>query len=343
MTYEQIIKDLQAKKYSPVYFLHGDEPFYIDRISSYIEEHTLTEEEKAFNLHVIYGKDTDKLSLISLASRFPMVAQRQVVIVREAQEMKNLVPKKGDEEKTDKDALLDYILKPSPTTVLVFCHKYKSVDGRSRLAKAAQKNAVLFESKKMYDDKLPDWITNFVHAKKYHISPAASVLLAEYLGNDLSKISGEIDKLMLNLKPEMQITPEHIETYIGISKDYNVFELQNAFIKKDVLKANRIAKYFAANSRDNPFVVTLGTLYSFFSKILIYHSLKDKTRENVASSLGINPYFISQYESAARNYPLHKTRSVISHLREYDVRSKGVGSNPGEGELLRELVFRILH
>lgn len=343
MTSDQIIKDLQAKKYSPVYFLHGDEPFYIDKISDYIEAHALAEDEKAFNQHVLYGKDTDKLSLISLASRFPMMAQRQVVIVREAQEMKNLIPKKGEEEKTDRDALIEYILKPAPTTILVFCHKYKTIDGRSRLAKAVQKNAVLFESKKMWDDKLPDWITNFVHSKKYRISPAASVLLAEYLGNDLSKISGEIDKLMLNLKSETQITPEHIETYIGISKDYNVFEFHKALGKKDVLKANRIAQHFAANERENPFVVTMGTLYTYFSKILIYHSLKDKSRENVASSLGINPYFISEYETAVRNYPLEKTKQVISHLRNYDVRSKGVGSNPGQGELLRELVFRILH
>ena len=195
----------------------------------------------------------------------------------------------------------------------------------------------------MWDDKLPDWITNFVHSKKYRISPAASVLLAEYLGNDLSKISGEVEKLMLNLKPETQITPEHIETYIGISKEYNNFEFQNALGKKDVLKANRIAQHFAANQRDNPFVVTMGTLYTFFSRILIYHSLKDKSRDNVASSLGINPFFISQYETAVRNYPLDKTRAIISHLRNCDVKSKGVDSNTESGELLRELVYRILH
>jgi DNA polymerase-3 subunit delta len=169
------------------------------------------------------------------------------------------------------------------------------------------------------------------------------VLLAEYLGNDLSKIAGEIEKLSLNLKPETQITPEHIETYIGISKDYNVFEFQKALGKKDVLKANRIALHLSANERENPFVLTMGTLYSYFNKILIYHSLKDKSRENVASSLGVNPYFVSEYETAVRNYPLEKAKTIISHLREYDVRSKGVGSNPGHGELLRELVFRILH
>jgi DNA polymerase III subunit delta len=311
MTFDQIIKDLQAKKYSPVYFLHGDEPYYIDKISDYIEAHVLTEDEKAFNQHVLYGKETDKLSLVSLARRFPMMAQRQVVVVREAQDMRNLVPKKGDEEKTDKDALLDYVQNPSPTTVLVLCHKYKKVDGRSKLLKAVQKNAVLFESMKMWDNKLPDCSTNFVHSKKYRISPAAAVLLAEYLGNDLSKISGEIDQLMLNLKPETQITPEHIETYIGISKEYNVFEFQKAIGKKDVLKANRIAQHFAASEKENPFPVTMGSLYTYFNKILIYHSLKDKSRENVASSLGVNPYFVSEYETAVRNYPLEKTRLVI--------------------------------
>ena len=343
MTSDQILTDLRSKKYAPVYVLHGDEPYYIDRVAAYIEEHGLTEDEKAFNLHVLYGKDVDKLALVSLAKRYPMMAQRQVVIVREAQEIKNLIPKKGDDEKADKDALVDYVLQPSPTTVLVLCHKYKTIDGRSKLAKAAQKNAVVLESKKMWDDKLPDWITAFVHSHKYKISPAASVLLAEYLGNDLEKIAGEIEKLFLNLKPETQITPEHIEQYIGISKEYNVFELQNALGSKDVLKANKIAQHLSANQKENPMVLTLGFLYSFFQKILIYHSLKDKSKGSVAAALGINPYFVSQYEMAVRNYPPDKTKAVISHLRDYDVRSKGVGSNPGEGELLRELVFRILH
>lgn len=344
MTFDQIINEIKNKKYSPIYFLHGDEAFYIDKISSFIEENVLNENEKAFNQHVIYGRDTDKLSLLSLARRFPMMAERQVVVVREAQEMKNLIAKNDDEgADKNKDQFLEYILKPSPSTILVICYKYKAFDKRTRLAKVLQKSSFAFEFKKMYDDKLPDWITHYVHSKQYRINPSASILLAEYLGNDLSKISNELNKLMLNVKPGSEITSAHIEAYIGISKDYNVFELQNALVKKDVLKANRIAKYFAANPKSSPFVVTLGTLYSFFVKILIYHSLKDKKRENIVSALGINPYFIPQYESAARIYPLEKTRSVISHLREYDARSKGIGSNPGEGELLRELVFRILH
>ncbi|MBK5284085.1 MAG: DNA polymerase III subunit delta, partial [Bacteroidia bacterium] len=226
MTFEQIIKELKNKKYSPVYFLHGDESFYIDKISSYIEENVLDENEKSFNQHVIYGKETDKLSLLSLARRFPMMSERQVIIVREAQEMKNLVSKSDDEDSAkNKDPFMEYILKPSPSTILVICYKYKTFDKRTRLAKALQKNSFLFEYKKMYDDKLPDWITNYVRSKEYRINPATSVLLSEYLGNDLSKISNELDKLMLNVKQGSDITASHIETYIGISKDYNVFEL----------------------------------------------------------------------------------------------------------------------
>jgi DNA polymerase-3 subunit delta len=341
MTFTQIITDLKAEKYSPVYFLHGDESYYIDKISSYIQEHALDESEKAFNLHVLYGKDTDKRALIAIASRFPMMAKRQVVIVREAQDIKNLIPKSETEK--EKDILLDYILNPVPTTVLVLCHKYKTIDKRTKLAKTIEKNSVLFESKKLYDNKIPDWITDYIHAKKYRINPRNAMMLSKFLGNDLTLISNELEKLLLNVNAGTEITDAHIEMYIGISKDYNNFELQNALGNKDVLKANRIIAYFASNSKNNPMVVTLGTLFSYFSKILIYHSLKEKTRASVASSLGINPYFADEYMNAAKKYPREKVHSIISDLRVYDLKSKGVDNNAEDGELLRELVFKILH
>lgn len=341
MTFNQILTDLQNKKYAPVYFLHGDESYYIDKISSYIQEHVLDESEKAFNLHVVYGKDIDRTALIALARRYPMMAERQVVIVREAQDIKNLVPK--SEAEKEKDILLEYITNPAPTTVLVFCHKYKTIDKRTRLAKAIEKSAVLFESRKLYDNKIPDWITDYVHNRKYRIGPRNAVMLSEFLGNDLAIISNELEKLMLNVTAGTEITDTHIEMYIGISKDYNNFELQNALGNKDVLKANRIISYFASNPKDNPLVVTLGTLFSYFSKILIYHSLKEKNRATVASSLGINPYFADEYMNAAKKYPREKVHSIIADLHQYDLKSKGVDSNAEDGELLRELVFKILH
>jgi DNA polymerase-3 subunit delta len=341
MTFTQIITDLKAGKYAPVYFLHGDESYYIDKISAYIQQHALDESEKAFNLHVVYGKDVDKPALISLARRYPMMAKRQVVIVREAQDIKNLIPK--SEAEKDKDILMEYITNPAPTTVLVFAHKYKTLDKRTKLAKAIEKNSVLFESKKLYDNKIPDWITDYVHGKKYKINPRTALMLSEFLGNDLTLISNELEKLMLNIKAGEEITDAHIEMYIGVSKEYNNFELQNALGNKDVLKANRIINYFASNTKNNPLVVTLGTLFSYFTKILVYHSLKEKTRATVASSLGINPYFADEYMSAAKRYPREKVHSIISELHNYDLKSKGVDSNAEDGELLRELVFKILH
>ena len=341
MTYTQIISALKAKKYSPVYFLHGDESYYIDKISSYIQEHVLDESEKAFNQHVVYGKDVDKKALIALARRYPMMSKFQVVIVREAQDIKNLIPKSESEK--ENDVLQDYILNPVPTTILVLCHKYKTIDKRTKLAKSIEKNSVLFESKKLYDNKIPDWITDYIHARKYKINPRNAVMLSEFLGNDLTLISNELEKLMLNVNAGAEITDTHIEMYIGISKDYNNFELQNAIGNKDILKANRIINYFASNPKNNPLVVTLGTLFSYFSKILVYHSLKEKTKSAVASSLGINPYFADEYMNAAKRYPREKVHSIISDLHQYDLKSKGVDNNAGDGELLRELVFKILH
>lgn len=341
MTFDQIIKDLKNKVFYPVYFLQGDEPYYIDKISDYIEENVLTESEKEFNQSILYGKDLDVLTLISHAKRYPMMSNYQVVLVKEAQDLKNMVMK---ESKDQKDPLLEYIQHPLASTVLVFCYKYKSLDKRTKLAKAIEKNCVLFESKKLYDNKIPDWINQYVLSKGFRINPKASVLLSEYLGVDLTKITNEIDKLLLNLKAGDEITSQHIEDNIGISKDFNVFELHAALGKRNITKANMIVNHFAANPKNNPLASTIPLLFSYFAKVLTYHTLNDRSKNNIASELGVNPYFVSDYETAAKSYSPQQTIQIISHLREYDLKSKGVNNGSAdEGALLKELVYKILH
>ncbi|MEW6470023.1 MAG: DNA polymerase III subunit delta, partial [Bacteroidota bacterium] len=317
-------------------------PYFIDRISGFIENKVLAESEREFNQSVLYGQDTDVLRIISEARRFPMMSERMVVIVKEAQNIRNLA--KDDEGGKSKPPLLAYLDNPQPTTLLVFCYKNKTLDKRTSLAKALDKKAVLFESKKLYDDKIPDWVISYLKERKYSIHPRAALLIAESLGNDLGKVANELDKLMLNIARETEISEDHVHRFIGISKEYNVFELQNALGRKDVLKANRIVNYFAANPKDNPFVVTISNLFGFYNKLLTFHMLKDKSRQSVAAALKVNPFFVGDYERAARNYSAGKVIRVISDLREYDLRSKGFENvSTTEGELLKELVFRILH
>jgi len=341
MTYDQITRDLKNKVYYPVYFLHGDESYYIDKISDSIEQHVLTPAEKEFNQTVLYGKELDVLTLVSYAKRYPMMSNYQVVIVKEAQDLKNMVMK---DAKDQKDPLVEYIQHPLASTILVFCYKYKTLDKRTRLAKAIDKHCVLFESKKLYENKIPDWVNEYVLSKGYRISPKAAVLLAEYLGNDLTRVTNETDKLMLNLAAGDEITVQHIEDNIGISKDFNIFELHAALGKKNIVKANTIVNYFAANPKNNPMVLTIPQLYSYFMKVMTYHSLGDRSRNNVASVLGVNPYFVPEYESAAKSYSMQQTVQIISHLREYDLKSKGVNNGSSdEGALMKELVYKILH
>ena len=237
MTYPQIIKELKAKKYSPIYLLHGNEPYYIDKISRYVEENVLTEGEKSFNQMIMYGKDTDHKTLIDTCSRYPMMASHQVVILKEAQEMKTL------------KELLPYIEKPVHTTILVICFKHKKFDGRTKFGKLVKQKALIFESKKLYDNQIPDWIQSYLKDKKLSISPSASVLVAEYLGENLSKVSNELDKLAINLAPGTEVNEKHIQEQIGISKEYNVFELQKALGAKNVVKSNRIINYFISNPK----------------------------------------------------------------------------------------------
>jgi DNA polymerase-3 subunit delta len=333
ISFEQVIGDLKNKIYHPVYFLTGDEPYYIDKISDFIIDNVLTDEEKSFNQTILYGKETDGATITNVAKRFPMMANQQVVVVREAQETKNF------------DDLLYYFENPLKSTILVICYKYKELDKRKKAYKTIQQNTLYFESKKLYPDKIPGWISSLLKTKNYSIEPKAAVLLTEFLGNDLQKVENEIEKLILTLPENMKIiTSDHIERNIGISKDYNIFEFQNALMNRDVLKANRIVQYFAANQKNHHITQIITNLYFYFTKILIYHVLKDKSKQNVASQLRVSPFFVPDYEKAARTFSLNKVVRIISYLREYDMKSKGYGNVSTDAEgLLKELTFKILH
>lgn len=349
----QLLLDLKRKIYKPIYFLSGEEAYYIDLISDYIEKNVLDDADKEFNQNVVYGKDADLISILGLAKQYPMMSEYQVVIVKEAQNIKELNKSAGGEEGTTTSKnnangaiqqFVNYIVNPQLTTILVFCFKYKTIDKRGATAKALQKHAVYFESNKLYDNQVPEWISNYVKDFGYGIAPKATFLLSEFLGNDLSKIANEINKLIISLPKGAEITAEIVQDNIGISKDFNVFELQDALAKKDILKANQIINYFAFNEKEHPTVMVLSSLYGYFSKILKYHFLPDKSKFAAAGALGVNPYFIDGYAKAALNYNTAKLKHVFAYLKECDLKAKGV-DNPSieNGELLKELIFKILH
>jgi DNA polymerase-3 subunit delta len=333
VTYDEIISDLKKRIFKPVYFLAGEEPYYIDLIVNYIENKVLPESEKAFNQMVIYGDDTTMAEIIDTARRFPMMASHQVVIIKEAQSLKKL------------EDLAIYLEKPLQSTILVFSYKYKSIDKRTKLFKTLESHAVYFESVKVRDYMIPAWIERYLMAKGIRAEPSASAMLTEYLGTDLHKIVNELDKLIITLpQGKPVITTSLIEKNIGISKDYNNFELQKAIGDRNILKANMIVQHFANNSKDNPMNLTISSLFGFFSKLLTYHYITDKSKNNVAALLKVNPFFVKDYEASARKYNVSRTVQIISLLRTYDMRSKGY-SDPGTepGDLLKELVFKILH
>lgn len=329
---KQIVADIKKGQIKPIYFLMGEEPYYIDAISDYIEKNVLAEEEKGFNQMVLYGRDVAIDEIVSNAKRYPMMAERQVVIVKEAQDLFRTIEK-----------LASYVENPQPTTVLVLNYKYKKIDKRKALYKSLKKAGCVFESKKLYENQVSDWIRRVLSGQNYTISPKASQMLVEFLGTDLSKINNELEKLKIVLPVGTQITAEHIEENIGISKDYNNFELRKAIGERNSVKAFKIVNYFANNPKDNPMVVTVSLLFSFFSQLLHFHGLNDKNPRNVASALKINPYFVNEYVSAARNFPMRKVSGIVSTLREFDVKSKGVNSNAvPQGDLLKELLVKIL-
>ena len=329
----QIVSDIKQGNIKPIYLLMGEESYYIDKIADYIEKNVLTEEEKGFNQMVLYGRDVSIEDIISNAKRFPMMADRQVVIVKEAQDLSRTI-----------ENLVAYAENPQPSTVLVICYKYKTLDKRKKLSKVIGKNGLLFESKKLYENQVGDWIRRVLSGKSYKIEPKATLMLVEFLGTDLSKINNELEKLMLILPTDSLISPSHIEENIGISKDFNNFELRKAVGAKQIVKANQIVNYFAQNPKNNPLVMTISLLNSFFTQLLIYHGLKNKTKSNVASALRVNPYFVGDYDTAARNYPMRKVSQIISLLRDADMKSKGVGAtNLNQGDILKELLFKMMH
>ncbi len=329
---KQIVTDIKNGNIKPIYFLMGEEPYYIDRISEFIDKNVLAEEEKGFNQMVLYGRDVTIDDIVANAKRFPMMAERQVVIVKEAQDLSRTIEK-----------LADYVENPQPSTVLVVCYKYKKIDKRKKLYKVVAKNGVIFEGKKLYENQVADWIRRVLGGAQYNIEPKAAQMLVEFLGTDLSKINNELEKLKLIIPAGSQITADQIEENIGISKEFNNFELRKAIGSRNVIKAHRIINYFAQNPKDNPLVVTISLLYGFFSQVLQYHGLSDKSQRNVASALKVNPYFVKDYTEAAHNFPMKKVSQIITLLRDADVKSKGVGAvNLPQGDILKELLVKVM-
>ncbi len=333
MDFNQILSDLKNRKFYPVYFLEGEEPYFIDRISDYILENVLSEAERDFNQTLLYGKDLSIDAILTSVKRFPMMADRQVVAIREAQNIKNI------------EELTSYVEKPLSSTILVINYKYKTLDKRKKLYKAVQKNGVYFESKPIYDNQIPGWITKYLQSKNFGIDPRASQLIADYVGSDLQRIVNDLEKVTISLVPGTTIMPLDIEKNIGISKEFNSFELQSALGKKDILKSNRIINFFIKNEKVHPLPAIIGALVNFFRKLLLYHSFENKSNSaEIARVLGINPFFLNDYSVAAKNYSLDKVVLIISMIRECDLRSKGArGGSAENGELLRELTYKILH
>lgn len=328
---KKIVNDIRSGLIKPIYFLMGDEAYYIDKLAEYIEQNVLSEEERGFNQMVLYGKDVSIEDIVSNAKRYPMMAEHQVIIVKEAQHLSRTI-----------ENLNSYAENPQMSTVLVICYKYGKIDKRKKIYKSVQKSGVIFESKKLYENQVSDWIRKVLSGSGYSITPKAAILLVEFLGTDLSKINNELEKLKLVIPKTQEITPEAIEENIGISKDYNNFELKKALGERDVQKATRILNYFAQNPKDNPFVLTITLLNSFFTQLLQYHGMSDHNPKSVASILGINPYFVQEYQIAAKNYPMKKVSSIIAHLRDLDIKGKGVGANLSQEDLLKELLVKII-
>lgn len=328
---KQLIEDLKAQKFAPVYLLTGEENYYIDQVSDFFEKEVVATDFRDFDQTVVYGRDTDMTAVVSLAKRFPMMSPVQLVLVKEAQDIRDWEP------------LADYLEHPQPQTLLVFCYRHKKMDKRTKVYKAISAKGIVYEKDKMRDYEVPDWIARVVSQQGYQITQKGAVLIAESLGNDLGKIANELSKVYISLPKGSVINEEVIETNIGISKDYNVFELQNAIGRRDIAQCTRIVNYMAANTKDNPIQMLLPLLYGYFIKVMLFHQEPDKKK--AMAVMKVNPYFMKDYETAARNYTLGKLASCIGYLYDTDLRSKGVRNSGtvSDGELLKELVFKITH
>lgn len=337
-TAEKVISDLKNGTYAPFYFLQGEETYYIDYISDFIEKNALDEAQKGFNQIILYGKDHEVNEILSHARRFPMMSERQVVIVKEAQEIKDLNREAGMKQ------LQQYAQQPQPTTILVMCHKHKTLDGRKSLKGVIDKNALLVTTKKMYDNQVPAWVQQYVKDKGHKINDKALTMLLEYVGTTLSRLSNEIDKVLINFNEPVTIDEHIVQKYIGISKDYNVFELQKALVMRDVTRVNKIVHYFEQNPKDNPIIPVIALLYGFFIKVLHVHQSKDKSDRALASLLKVNPFFIKEFKQAVRAYTLSQTLKSVQYLHEADLQSKGVkGGTLTDAKILKEMLFKILY
>lgn len=334
ITCDDILRELRSKQYRPIYYLMGEEAYYIDLISDYIMDNVLTDTEKEFNLSVVYGADVDIATVINAAKQYPMMSEHQVVIVKEAQSIRNI------------DELSYYLQKPLRSTILVMCHKHGVLDRRKKLAAEIEKVGILFESKKLKEAQLPAFITSYMKRKGVDLEPKATSMLADFVGTDLSRLTGELEKLIITLpKGQTRVTPEQIERNIGISKDYNNFELRSALVERNVLKANQIINYFEKNPKTNPLQMTLSLLFGFYSNLMLAYYAPEKSEQGIASFLGLkSPWQAREYQTAMKRYSGVKTMQIIGEIRYTDAKSKGIGnSSLTDSELLRELIFKILH
>ena len=335
---KKILSELRAGRFAPVYFLQGEETFYIDLISDYIETNVLSESERSFNQVIMYGEDTTMAAILTNARRFPMMSERQVVIVKEAQDIQDLNKELGAK------LLLDYLTKQVPSTVLVFCHKHKTLDKRREVGKKIDQYAVMLTTKKLYDNQLPDFIYEYTHDKNVTIDDRAVQVLCEYVGNDLHRMANEIDKLIISLPPGGSIGVDQVMRQVGVSKEYNVFELQKAILHRDSMLANKIVNYFESNTRKNPMIPVVAFLFSFFSKLLIASQAVDKSEKGLASDLKVSPYALRDYTLALRQFPLQKIIDNLASIKEADLKLKGVNTGSAdEGQIFRELVWRIMN
>lgn len=336
MSAQILLNDIKQRRFKPIYLLHGEESYYIDLIADSIENTVLDEAHKGFDQTILYGKDVDFLQIISMAKRYPMMGEYQVIIIKEAQGLK---------WKEESEFLSKYVEQLTPSTILVFAFKHAKFDSRTKLYKAIEKKGLVFESKKIYDNKIGAWIVDELKTSGHKIQLQGAELMANYLGNDLSKIANELQKLILNVPKSREISMLDIEQNIGISKDFNVYELQNAIGMRDTLKALQIVDYFSANPKSNNIVRVISTLSGYFTKILRYHYLSDKSSASVAKALGVHPFYVREYEQASRNFSRRKIFTVFSVLRDSDLKSKGlnVGLNTSDGDQMREMIFKILN
>jgi DNA polymerase III subunit delta len=335
---KKILTDLKGKKYAPVYFLQGEETYYIDLISDYIEQNVLSEAEKGFNQVVVYGKDVTMATILTHARRFPMMSERQVVLVKEAQDIQDLNKEIGGK------LLLDYLTKQVPSTVLVFSHKHKSLDKRRELGKKIDQYAVMLNTKKVYDNQLPEFVQEYTKEKKVSIDDRAAQAICEFVGNDLHRLANEIDKLIISLQPGEAISAERIMNQVGVSKEYNIFELQKAILNRDSLLANKIVNYFERNTKKNPIIPVVAFLFSFFSKLLMATQVVDKSDKGLVSELKVSPYAARDYILALRQFQQTKIIENIGSLKEADLKLKGVNNGSAdEGQIFRELIWRLMN